>query len=189
MGAGAMVAQTIPEDRPLTIEDFFALPDDGLHYQLLTGELILSPSPEIMHQRISRRLIVRLDAEIQSSGFGEVFHTPTAVVLSKNDVVEPDLFVIRSDQQSQLTRHVFNGAPPIVFEILSPSNRRMDLQRKALLYANAGIEEYWMIDPEKQRILIQRLIEGKVDLEIFTSGSVTSTVLPGFTVGIDALFS
>jgi len=184
-----MVAQTIPEDRPLTIEDFFALPDDGLHYQLLTGELILSPSPEIIHQRISGDLYFTIRTVLNVNDFGSVFYAPTAVVLSANDVIEPDLFVIRNEQRSELSRRSFNGAPAIVIEILSPSNRRMDLQRKALLYANAGVEEYWMIDPEKRRILIQRLVAGKVDLEIFTSGSVTSAVLPGFTVGIDKLFS
>jgi len=185
-----MVAQTIPEDRPLTADDFMSLPmEDGHLYELLQGELVLSPSPEIMHQRISRRLVVRLDTELQSRDFGEVFYAPTAVVLSENDVVEPDLFVIRKAQADFLTRQSFNGAPAIVFEILSPSNRQLDLQRKALLYANVGVEEYWMVDPEKRRILIQRLVEGKVDLEIFTSGSVTSAVLSGFSVGIDEIFS
>ena len=185
-----MVAQTIPEDRPLTVEDFMSLPmDDGHLYELLQGELILAPSPELNHQRIARRLVVRIDPIVERTAFGELFFAPTAVVLSRNDVVEPDLFVIRSDQQSLATRHTFNGAPPIVFEVLSPSNRKVDLQRKALLYANAGVEEYWMVDPEMRRILIQRLIDGKVDTEIYTSGSVRSTILPGFTIGIDELFS
>ena len=185
-----MVAQTIPEDRPLTVDDFMSLPmEDARIIELLQGELILAPSPEMNHQRIVRRLVVRLDAIVEGTGFGELFFAPTAVVLSRNDVVEPDLFVIRSDQESLATRYTFNGAPPIVFEVLSPSNRKTDLQRKALLYANAGVEEYWIIDPEKRRILIQQLVEGKVDLEIFTSGSVTSAVLPGFTVGIDEIFA
>jgi Uma2 family endonuclease len=185
-----MVAQTIPEDRPLTVDDFMSLPMvDTRIVELLQGELILAPSPELNHQRIARRLVVRLDAIVERTGFGELFFAPTAVVLSKNDVVEPDLFVIRSDQQSLATQHTFNDAPPIVFEVLSPSNRKIDLQRKALLYANAGVEEYWMVDAEKRRILVQRLVDGNVDTAIFTAGSVTSAILPEFTVVIDEIFS
>lgn len=185
-----MVAQTIPEDRPLTVDDYMGLPlDNGQIVELLQGELIAAPSPEMNHQRISRRLIVRIDAVVERTRFGELFHSPTAVVLSKHDVVEPDLFVARRDQASQMTRHSLNGVPPFVIEILSPSNRKTDLQRKALLYANSGVEEYWMADSEKRRILVQRLVDGKPDTKIFTTGSVSSVVLPGFSIDIEELFA
>ena len=121
--------------------------------------------------------------------FGEVFITLTAVVLSTHDVVEPDLFVIRNEQRARIKRYSFNGAPAMIFEMLSPWNRRTMMQRKALRYANSGVEEYWMVDPEKRRILIQQLVNGKPDTEIFTTGPVSSVVLPGFSVDIDGLFA
>jgi len=185
-----MVAQTIPEDRPLTADDFMSLPmDDGHLYELLQGELILSPSPETNHQIISGNLYFKIRTLLQTVPFGVAFYAPTAVVLSKTDVVEPDVFVIRNDQRSQVTRPSFNGTPAIIFEILSPSNRRTDLQRKALLYAKAGVEEYWMVDPEKHRVLVQRLTATGVDTEIITAGAVTSKVLPELTMDLLEIFA
>ena len=185
-----MIDDDLPEDYPLTAREFLHLPmASGKRYELLQGELFVPPSPETKNARIGRNLLFKIQTQLDAEPFGEVFIALTAVVLSKFDVVEPDLFVIKNEQQAQVKRNSFNGAPAMVFEIVSLWNRRMNMQRKALLYSKSGVEEYWMVDPEKRRILIQRLVEGKVDLEIFTSGSVSSAVLPGFTVEIGEIFA
>ena len=185
-----MVAQTIPEDRPLTADDFMSLPmDDGHLYELLQGELILSPSPEMNHQFIVGNLYFKIRSVLESVEFGKVIVSPAAVVLSENDVVEPDVFIIRNAQRPLLTRLSFRGAPVIALEVLSPSNRSHDLQRKALLYAKAGVEEYWMVDPEKHRVLVQRLTGAGVDTEIITAGAVTSKVLPELTMDLSEIFA
>ena len=183
-----MVAQTIPEDRPLTVDDFFALPEDGERYQLIMGELIVPPPPEINHQLLVVELTVLLHSAVRRADFGKLIVAPAAVVISHNDVVEPDLFIVRNDQLDQLSRQSFNGAPSIVFEVLSPSNRRVDLQRKAVLYATAGVEEYWIIDPHQRRILIQHGSGDRMQTAIITTGEAASLVLPGLIIDLDTLF-
>src|SRR6188472_269830 len=111
MEQSSMVAQTIPEDRPLTVDDFFALPDDGERCQLITGELIMAPPPEINHQLLVVELTVLLHSAVKRTSFGKVVIAPAAVILSQNDVVEPDLFIVRDDQLNRLTRPSFSGAP------------------------------------------------------------------------------
>jgi Uma2 family endonuclease len=148
-----MVALPFPIDRPWTIEDLDSMPDDGNRYELLQGELIVSPSPGRAHQRLLGWLYVELVAAAKRARAGEAVLAPMGVYLSINDLVEPDLFYIRGEQADMFKDNFFEGAPAFVIEIVSPSSGTHDRIRKAALYRNAGVMEYWIVEPTKRQIL------------------------------------
>ena len=173
----------------LTYEDYRKTPDDE-RWELLNGELIMPPSPTIDHQRVSRRLERRLDTFVEERGLGEVFYAPCDVVLSDVNVVQPDLLFVSTEQAHIITRENIRGAPDLVVEILSPSTASRDWRDKLDLYAEHGVKEYWVVDPDAQRVWVMAQREGGFD-EVGTYGSgdvLTSPTLEGFTVDLDEIF-
>ena len=105
----------------LDYSDLACAPDDGLRYEILDGDLLVTPAPSVVHQRVSRRLQRQLEDYFHAEGRGEVFDAPTDVILTPHDVVEPDLLVVTDIQQ--LSRRGVEGPPALVVEILSSSTR------------------------------------------------------------------
>ena len=138
----------------LDYSDLASTPDDGLRYEILDGELFVTPSPSIPHQRVSRELQRQLVAYFHPDGRGEVFDAPLDVILSPHDVVEPDLLVVT--QASQFSHRGVEGAPALVVEILSPSTKQRDRTVKAQRYAELGIPSYWIVDIDARRVTCYR---------------------------------
>jgi Uma2 family endonuclease len=177
--------------RPLTYGDLLAMPDDGQRYEIIGGELIVTPAPMARHQRVLLRLIRLLDDFLQSHDSGELFVAPFDIVLGPNDVVEPDLLIIASDSGRVAgDQNTFKGAPTLVVEILSPSSRRTDLVRKMALYARSEVAEYWIADPE-QRTLFILVLEGAAyrQLQPESDGRLASRALPGLRFDPAAIFA
>lgn len=139
----------------LTYEDLLAFPDDGLRRELINGELFVSPSPKTRHQRISVRLTTAFANYFAAYGGGEAFHAPLDILFTNKDVVEPDLLVVLDDQREIMTEKNIQGVPALLIEILS--DPRHDRVRKRNLYAKVGVPEYWIVDPDADRIEIFRL--------------------------------
>jgi Uma2 family endonuclease len=144
-----------------TYDDLLRMPEprDGKRYEILDGELVVSPSPATRHQHVSGQVIRALMREIQDTGRGLAFHAPLDVVLSRTRVVIPDHVAVRADRLAIVERRGIFGPPDLVTEILSPANRRYDRSRKRRLYANAGIPEYWILDPDANTI--EQLVLGE----------------------------
>ncbi len=137
-----------------TIDDIYALPD-GERAELIEGKIYMMAPPNRKHQTIARELFSSINTYITSKGgFCEPFFSPFAVFLNKDDknYVEPDISVICDI--SKLTDKGCSGAPDWIIEIVSPSSRRMDYYTKLFKYRTAGVREYWIVDPEKDRILV-----------------------------------
>ncbi len=131
-----------------TLQELHSLPDDGNKYELVRGELFVTPPPTYDHETIGARLTQILVPYVAAHGLGLVYH-PRAVLRFEGSEVEPDLMV----------RPIAPGAdwdraplPILIVEILSPSTRRRDRQQKRELYSDASIAEYWMVDPERRTI-------------------------------------
>jgi len=184
-----MVALPFQTDHHLTVDDLDELPEDGNRYELLQGELIVSPSPGRTHQRLLSWLTIRLDAATRVANAGEAIIGPMDVRLSAIDLVEPDLFYIRDEQAGQYKDRYFEGAPAFVIEVVSPSSGTYDRIRKSALYMNSGVEEYWIIEPEKRRILIHKAHASTSTPRVVTSGTLTSIVIPAFSIEVDVLFA
>ena len=132
----------------LDYEDFCSIPPDGKRYELLNGELHVTPSPGTLHQRTLLRLVRLLDDYFESPN--EVFVSPYDVILSPHDIVEPDILVV-SDPKLISGRGV-EGAPFLVVEILSSSTSKYDRTVKAKFYELHGVMHYWIVDPIACRV-------------------------------------
>jgi Uma2 family endonuclease len=143
----------------LTYDDLLAMfpEDDGLRHELIDGEHFVTASPNTRHQRLAGRLHLALATHLDRfPEQGEVFIARLDVIFSPYDVVEPDLLVVAGDQQEIVTEQNIQGAPAIVIEILSPSTRTMDQQRKRQLFERSQVREYWIVDPDADAVTMYR---------------------------------
>jgi Uma2 family endonuclease len=141
-------------ERVLTYEDVRRTPEDGRRYELLEGQLVVTASPNIRHQRIVGNMFDLL-RRAQRRGYGEAFGAPVDVVLHETEaVVVPDLAFIAKDRLAIVTEQAIRGAPDLLVEILSPSTGGRDLGVKLRQYAKHGVRWYWLIDPERQLIRV-----------------------------------
>jgi len=110
----------------LTHDDFLLFPDDGRRHELIDGEHYVTPSPVTRHQRIVGNLFFALRIHLETHPVGEVIGFPLDVILSKHDVVEPDLLYVAKERRDSIFKDWARGAPDLVVEIGSPSTRRRD---------------------------------------------------------------
>ena len=176
-----------PRDR-WTYEDYKRLPDDGWRYEVIEGELYMSPTPRTRHQRISARLAFAMTRFAQAQHLGEVLYAPIDVRLGElANPVQPDILFIRQDRLGIIKEEWVEGAPDLIVEILSPGNWIDDRRTKYRVYALAGVREYWIVDPDKRQIEVFAL-RGN-DYEIlgrFGPGErAASEILVGFEIGVD----
>ena len=173
----------------LTYRDYANTPDDE-RYELIGGELIMVPAPNIAHQKTSAKLFRRLQAFVEDNGLGWAFHAPTDVVLSDTEVAQPDMLFISNERESITTPLNIRGAPDFVVEILSPSSARYDWREKLELYSRHGVKEYWIVDPYNWLVYVMALRNGALYLEgAYTEGdTVASSTIEGFSVSVDDIF-
>ena len=134
----------------LDYSDYAGIPNDGKRYEILEGDLLVTPAPSPLHQRVSKRLQRQLEAYFEARSIGEVFNAPIDVILTTHNIVQPDLVVV--DRVDQVSRRGIEGPPLLVVEILSPSTREQDRSVKARRYAALGIRHYWLVDPEARKV-------------------------------------
>lgn len=145
--------------RDWTYEEFARLPDDGNRYEVIAGELYVTPAPETPHQEASARLFMELRGFASEHGLGKVLFAPVDVLLADGDYLEPDIVFVRTDHLHYKTKRGIEGPPDLVVEILSPTTARQDRGAKRERYAHFGIPEYWIVDTDRRRIEIHRLAD------------------------------
>ena len=141
----------MPVDIRLTYEDYCRLPSDGKRYEIIDGELFVTPSPFRPHQRAVTRLTSHLSTFVEENGLGEVFVAPFDVVFSRFDVVEPDLLYVSKGRLSVLTEKNVQGAPDLVVEVLSPSTAETDRTIKLKLFAACPLRRSGILDHRSVR--------------------------------------
>ena len=149
----------LPKGKTYTAEDYWNLPD-GQRAELIDGQLYDIAPPSFFHQKISLALCRKFADYIdQHKGECTVVPAPFAVNLFKNDKkwLEPDISIICD--KSKISDHGCEGAPDFIVEIVSPASRKMDYSTKNTLYSDAGVREYWIVDPEKERTTVYRYEE------------------------------
>lgn len=182
---------TLPGVYRLTYADWLRFPDDGLRYEILGGELFVTPAPSIRHQRISRDLEFHLLEHLRRTGRGEVLYAPVGVRLSDEEVLEPDLLVVLTEHRDRIGEQTIEGAPDLIVEILSPGSAARDLGRKRELYARAGVPEYWIVDPAASAVEVLVLEpSGYARFGLFgRSDTLRSPLLPGLAIPLDAVLA
>ncbi len=131
--------------------DYELLPEDK-RYELIDGELYMTPAPTSEHQRIILKISYALNSFILQKKTGEIFISPIDVVLSFEDVVQPDLVFISRSRKKIITEKNIQGPPDLVIEVLSPSTAERDRVTKKRLYEQYGVEEMWIVNPETKTI-------------------------------------
>ncbi len=173
----------------LNYEDFCLLPNNGRRYEIIDGELFVTPSPLWRHQNVLTNLLLSLGEFVKKQDLGKVVPAPMDVVLSDYDVVEPDILYISKTRGSIVTDNNVQGAPDLVVEILSESTAKVDRTTKLKLYARYGVAEYWVVDPATCSVEIYRLVSGGYELvsQLDSSRSLTSPLFPGFSLALSKL--
>ncbi len=182
-----MATEVIPK---LTYEEFRRLPDDGKRYELIHGEVHLTPSPTTKHQFALQNLSRSLDPFVFKHRLGEIFVAPLDVRLSRDTAVQPDLIFISNSRASIIKENYIDGAPDLVVEILSPSTAAHDRATKLALYAEAGVPEVWLLETVAKTVEVLKL-QGKkylVDSALAGEQKLTSSQFPGWELPLTDLF-
>lgn len=173
-----------------TIADYEGLPDDGRRYELIDGELRMTPAPNLAHQTSSLRIVHYLYTLVELAGLGRVFAAPVDVELGPATIVQPDLVVVLHGGAATLSEQRIVGAPDLIVEITSPSTASYDRREKRDLYAGAGVREYWIADPASRSVELLSLDGAAYRAEHVYRGQAVlpSAVVTGWSVATTALF-
>lgn len=137
-----------------TLDEVHRLPDDGNRYEVIHGELFVTPAPSPAHEEILVRLTELLTPYVRANRLGRVYH-PRAVIEHRGSEAEPDLMV-RSSPPNPGTPWAEHPVPILVVECVSLTTRRRDYGPKRDFYTEAGVDEYWIVDRFDQTIRIVR---------------------------------
>jgi Uma2 family endonuclease len=172
-----------------TAEQVRALPDDGQRYEVVDGELLVTPAPGWPHQRAVREFLLSLDRHVHALGIGEALASPADIELDQYGMVQPDVFV-EGLVDGELPRTWNAGAPLLlVVEIVSPSTARADRTTKRRRYQRAGVPEYWIVDLDAR--VVERWRPGDERPEVLGE-SIEWRPLPGadpLTIELAPLFA
>jgi len=170
----------------LTYEDYVTLPDDGRRYEILDGELAVSPSPTSAHQFVSHNLEFALSAWVRAQRLGRIWDAPLDLILEPTVVLQPDVFFISNARSSIVTKRGVEGAPDLVIEILSDSTAVRDRGVKMHIYARHGVGRYWIVDVERRTLEVYALRGSAYELlATYSGGDVARFDVPnGFTLAL-----
>ena len=158
------MTQVLRRPPAFTYRDYALVPEDVKRWELMEGDLFVSPSPSPRHQRISRRLQFWLMKLLEEPGLAEIFDAPIDVIFDDETVVQPDLVVLGADRAHIVTARGLEGVPNVVVEILSPTSGDRDHHLKRRIYERFGVPEYWVVDPDHGFVTAWRLEDGRYQL-------------------------
>ncbi len=170
----------------LSVAEYRKLPEGPPHFQLIAGELYMSPSPRFWHQEIVLGIASSIREYLRRHPIGKVVVAPSDVELSPEDVYQPDIYFVSQTRYDILCEHGAIGAPDWVIEVLSPGTAQLDLGPKREAYARAGVGEFWIVRPQEGRVDLYRLQEVSTHpLHAFTMADTLSTpLLPGWSLPV-----
>ena len=168
----------------MSVEEFTALPDDGMLHELNEGELITMPPPQRKHSRCQTRLAAALEVFVTKNRLGEAY-VEFGFKLRPGTLRAPDVSFVRK-ARVQTTEGYFEGAPDLAIEIVSPGDDASDLREKVKQYLDAGALAVWVVYPRTEQV------------EVYTSGNTARILgiedtleapelLPGFKLPVRAI--
>jgi len=177
------------EKKKYTYEDYLKTSDDK-QYELIDGELLMTPSPVPNHQRISRKLEFILEKFVTENNLGEIFDAPCDVYLDDENVIQPDILFISLDRLAIIGEKNIQGAPDLAVEIISENSAYKDMVQKKRLYARFGVKEYWVVIPDCEEIEIYILKDNTYRLykSYNKSDNLESPLLKGLNIALKDIF-
>jgi Uma2 family endonuclease len=146
----------------MTAAEFLALPYDGVRNELVHGEVVLSPSPNLDHAHVVTELIILLGSYVKARQLGRLYSDIDSY-FGPDDVRRPDILFFTSERLHVVSSAVKKpqAAPDLCVEVLSPSNAGYDRTDKFDLYQAAGVPFYWIVDPMERTVEAYKLVNGK----------------------------
>ena len=175
--------------RLLTYEDFLTFPDDNVRREIIDGKVYVTPSPNVRHQDRVGRLYLAVATFLEAHPLGRVFVAPLDVLLDEHTIVEPDLIVVGDDRLDIIEQANIVGAPSLLVEVLS--DPRTDRVRKRAVYERNGVPEYWIVDPQADRVEVYRIAGaayGKPTI-VEPGDTLGTELLPGLRIDVGRLFA
>ncbi len=156
-----------------TYAEFARLPSEGsTRYEVIDGELVVTPAPSRGHQRVSVLLSSLLHGFVTAHDLGEVYHAPFDVLFAEGDYVEPDIVFVRRERLDILSDRGCEAAPDLIVEIVSPSTAARDRGVKRDRYRLFGVPEYWIVDTDAATMEVWKLGAGSEAPELLGSDDV-----------------
>jgi Uma2 family endonuclease len=182
-----MGTEVIPK---LTFEQFRELPNDGKRYELVHGEVHVTPAPATRHQAVVQNLSLSLGSQVIKNRLGEVWTAPLDVRLSADTALQPDLIFISNARAGIIQEDWIAGSPDVVVEVLSPSTAAHDRATKLPIYAEARVTEVWFIDPTAKIVEVLKLQGKKYLVEATLAGEqvLVSSFFPEWQLPLPDLF-
>ncbi len=177
------------EKKTFTYKDYEKLPE-GSPYQLIGGDLVMTPSPIPYHQILIGKIFLKLSKYVEDKKVGMVLLAPLDVYFSETDTYQPDIMFISRERLNIVGEKKIEGPPDLIIEILSPQTAYYDLRTKKDTYEKSGVKEYWIVDPIQKIIEIFGNKKGKFE-SVSTAkseGVVKSDLLNGLSVTVKEIF-
>jgi Uma2 family endonuclease len=164
--------------RPLKtmLEVFENLPE-GTLAQLINNQLIMSPAPSFTHQKVLMDISGRIHAFLEKNPIGIVLVAPFDVYLNMRNAFQPDIIFVGTEKKHLIQENGLHGAPDIAIEILSPKTAKYDLEDKMHVYAQKGVQEYWIIEPHEKLATGYWLVEDEYHEFESSTGVLASRLL------------
>jgi Uma2 family endonuclease len=173
----------------VTEEMFDELVDDDTKAELIDGVMIVHSPATIEHDDVTGFVRALMDLFTEEKGLGKVLGPDSLVHLATCRRFGPDGYFVRKGRVPKRRDKQFEGAPDLVLETLSPSNRDIDLDDKRPAYREAGVQEIWFVDPKNQQVIIDRKRGKRYREQVTATGRVSSDVLDGFWIDVDWLWA
>ncbi len=173
-------------------EKDYQLLEEGAPFQLINGDLVMSPSLTLKHQTVNGKLFMFISKHLEKNDLGGLcLFSPIDVVLDDENIFQPDLIYISNERKIELLYDRIMGAPDLIIEILSPSTAYYDLRQKKDFYESYGVKEYLIIDPMCLDAELYVLTNDRFDLQQKEqqNGTIHLTTLPGLEIDLQKLFS
>lgn len=180
----------LQKEKVYTIHDIYGLPEDH-RAELIDGDLFMISAPSVLHQRLSGSLYYQIRDHISRFGKDcEVFSSPFAVFLNglENELnyVEPDIAIICGREKTENGKGC-DGTPDWIIEITSPSTEKRDMGIKLFKYRNAGVKEYWVVNPSKSIVNVFIFGNNPEGATYSFDDSIPVSICPAFSIRITDL--
>src|SRR5437868_1029615 len=153
-------------NRRWTVDDLRDLPEDGNRYEVIDGELFVTPAPSLRHQEAIAEMHVRLREYLNREPVGHAYFAPADVIFSRTRAVQPDLLVVPLVNGHRPERFEDVGKLLLAVEVLSPSTARADRVAKRVLFRDEGVAEYWIVDLDARTIERSTPADPRVDVVV-----------------------
>ena len=184
----APISRRAPDSDLVTVEEFYGLVPDGQKADLIDGVIYIASPDTRRNDRLGGLIKFLLQGYAEAKELGEVYGSRFAFALSEFRAPEPDVAFVRTERLTLVGERRMVGGPDLAVEIVSRDSRQRDYGEKKQLYAEAGVTEYWIIDPLQQRCEFHRLHAGHYELVPLEHNRLfRSAVLEGFWLDVEWL--